>query len=271
MQISVIIPTYKPQNYLWKCLDSLIKQDLSYDEFEIIIILNGPKDSYEESILKYISNVKVPLTFKYLYSPFGNVSNARNIGMDNASGKYYCFIDDDDYVSTSYLKEMFLLVDKDTIPLSNLIAFKDKTNEKIDYGITSTFKKCKNKKKSNIFSARSYFSVPVCKLIDREIVQNFRFNINHKNGEDGLFMFSISKNVKKVVFTSSKAIYYRRWRNNSAATRKRSLKKRCIDLMKLWKDYFLIWIKSPFDYNLVFFITRFLAGIKYLIINSLKK
>ena len=54
MKISVIIPTYKPKEYIWECLDSLKSQTFDKKEFEIILILNGCKEPYYSEIDKYI-------------------------------------------------------------------------------------------------------------------------------------------------------------------------------------------------------------------------
>ena len=56
MQISVIIPTYKPQEYIFECLDSLQKQTMDTSLWEIILVLNGCKNPWLEKIQQYITN-----------------------------------------------------------------------------------------------------------------------------------------------------------------------------------------------------------------------
>ena len=53
MKISVIIPSYKPQEYLWQCLDSLCSQTFPKEDFELILVLNGCKEPYYEQIKAY--------------------------------------------------------------------------------------------------------------------------------------------------------------------------------------------------------------------------
>ena len=48
MDISVIIPTYRPQAYLWECLDSLNRQTLSKSSFEVVLVLNGEQAPYDD-------------------------------------------------------------------------------------------------------------------------------------------------------------------------------------------------------------------------------
>lgn len=102
MKISVIIPTYKPQSYLWECLDSLRNQTFPKSDFEIFLILNGCKDPYQSQIENYLLIHEI-CNLRLIQTDQLGVSNARNIGLDCANGDYITFIDDDDYVSPYYL------------------------------------------------------------------------------------------------------------------------------------------------------------------------
>ena len=55
MIITVIIPTYKPQNYLWECLNSLQSQTLPKDDFEVVLVLNGCSEPWKGEIEKFIA------------------------------------------------------------------------------------------------------------------------------------------------------------------------------------------------------------------------
>ena len=67
MKISVIVPTYRPGSYLRECLDSLVKQSFDHSCYEVIVVLNGEKQVYEDKILEYIKGHK-DVNFNYLYS-----------------------------------------------------------------------------------------------------------------------------------------------------------------------------------------------------------
>ena len=114
MVISVIIPTFQPKSYLKDCLNSLNKQSLSHEMFEILIVLNGKRDPYEEQIRQYISFFPT-LSCRLIYYEKNGVSNARNKGLDEAIGEYICFIDDDDMVTESYLDELLAKASEKTI------------------------------------------------------------------------------------------------------------------------------------------------------------
>ena len=86
MDISVIIPTHKPQRYIEVCLRSLDAQTLDKNRYEVLIILNGEKEPYYSTIQHLLDSYE--LNGRLLYTDVAGVSNARNIGLDNAEGNY---------------------------------------------------------------------------------------------------------------------------------------------------------------------------------------
>lgn len=122
MKISVIIPTYKPQSYIWECLDSICNQTFPKDDFEVVLVLNGCREPYDGQIREYINNHPV-VQWNYIQTDKGGVSNARNLGLDAAKGEYITFVDDDDYVSGVYLEGLYEKVGRNTISASNTIAY----------------------------------------------------------------------------------------------------------------------------------------------------
>ncbi len=104
MKISVIVPTYKPKDYLWECLESIYNQTFSKKEYELILVLNGCDEPYGTRIVSWL-NEHTDLQVLYIQTDIGGVSNARNMALDIANGEYITFIDDDDFISPSYLKK----------------------------------------------------------------------------------------------------------------------------------------------------------------------
>lgn len=103
--VTVIIPTYRPEDYLAQCLDSLDLQTLAKDYFRVIIVLNGDRDPYWSMINNWCESKA--LRYELIYTQTKGVSNARNIALDKVSTPFVAFIDDDDYVSPDYLKSLF--------------------------------------------------------------------------------------------------------------------------------------------------------------------
>ena len=103
-KLSVIIPVYNTENYLPKCLDSVINQTLR--DIEIIIVNDGSTDNSQHIINDYILKDKRIVAF---LKANGGLSDARNYGIDKATGEYLAFIDSDDYISPEMLEEMYRL------------------------------------------------------------------------------------------------------------------------------------------------------------------
>lgn len=263
MKISVIIPTYKPQDYLWECLDSLVMQTFPKEDFEVILVLNGCSEPYKSAIETYMAEKMQGMNVNFIHTEVGGVSNARNLALDQVKGEYVTFIDDDDFVSPKYLELLYEKADAETISICNTYAFKDgNIDNHLSFGKSSIYEEMHNKSNIHISSkVRKYFSGPGMKLIPMSFIQDRRFDVRFKNGEDSLFMFLISDKFKKFAFSGREAIYYRRYREGSAVTSKRKRIDIFTNGIKQIGVYFQYFLRNPFKYNWVFFLTRILASI----------
>ena len=72
MKISVIIPTYKPQDYLWECLKSLVAQTFPKEDFEVILVLNGCCEPWKSNIQQYIDDRMQGMNVKYIQTDEGD-------------------------------------------------------------------------------------------------------------------------------------------------------------------------------------------------------
>jgi len=264
--ISVIIPTYRPQSYLWECLQSLAEQTLAHDYFELIIVLNGCNEPYYSQIQQFITQKMPAHKVQLIQTDMGGVSNARNMGLDIAKGEYITFIDDDDYVSSTYLEEMYTLATGNNIVLCYPYAFKDGSpNQQLPYRITDAYNQCVGKADLSINSmVRKFFSGPCMKLIPASFVKNQQFDIRFKIGEDSLFMFLISNHIKNISFASQNAIYYRRCRENSTIF-STNVKQRLQNATRLIIAYTKIYFSKMGEYNFLFYITRILGSLRSII------
>ena len=103
MKVSVIVPVYNVEQYLEKCLDSLVNQTLK--EIQIILVNDGTKDNSQEIIDKYTK--KYPKKVKGYIKENGGLSSARNYGLKYAKGEYIAFVDSDDYVELDMYEKMY--------------------------------------------------------------------------------------------------------------------------------------------------------------------
>lgn len=103
--ISIVIPVYKVELYLEKCIESIINQ--TYKNLEIIIVDDGSPDNCPKICDEYAQKDN---RIKVIHKENGGLSDARNAGIDVAAGKYIAFVDSDDYVSNDYIEYMYNLI-----------------------------------------------------------------------------------------------------------------------------------------------------------------
>lgn len=105
--ISIVVPIYKVEKYLQKCVESLLAQ--TYENCEIILVDDGSPDSCpalcDEFEQKYQS-------IKVLHKPNGGLGDARNYGVRHASADWIVFVDSDDYVTKTYIEDLWRLKEK---------------------------------------------------------------------------------------------------------------------------------------------------------------
>jgi glycosyltransferase involved in cell wall biosynthesis len=261
--ISVIIPSFKPDKYIEQCLTSLAVQTIPKDSFEVIVILNGCDEPWKSNLSQLLDSLhsKYDLCGILLHSDWGNVSNARNMGLDRAKGEYICFIDDDDYVSPSFLEKLLSKANEKTVALCHPVAFRDNDNNIVRYVNTDEYLRCKPGGLQRFYKAKKFFQGPWMKLIHRDIIGNRQFDTRFTNGEDSMFMFLISDRIKWVDFTDDDAIYYRRIRNDGAHYSLNG-RKRCKSAWNKLRMFTKYYFSAPWRYNLWFYITRLMACVK---------
>ena len=263
MDISVIIPTFKPENYLWECLLSLKNQTLSHECYEIILVLNGDKEPYYSGIQYFLDNeFDESYNISFLFTEMANVSNARNLGLDIAKGEYITFLDDDDYVSEDYLSELLKVASVQTIALAHPVAISE--GKTVNYSIENEYYKISSKGIVPFMQARRVFQGTWMKLFHKDIIGHRRFDLSFKNGEDALFMFLVSDKFVNICSTAPSAIYYRRIRQNGLYRKKKSISYSIRNAVCLSYSYSTIYLSRPWRYNFIFFITRILGTIKTL-------
>lgn len=98
--ISVIIPVYNVENYIGKCIDSVLNQ--TFQDFEIIIVNDGSTDNSQNVIDELLHSY--PEKIRSFKKDNGGLSSARNYALDRAKGEYVTFLDSDDYLDSDYLE-----------------------------------------------------------------------------------------------------------------------------------------------------------------------
>ncbi|MBQ8050751.1 MAG: glycosyltransferase family 2 protein [Bacteroidaceae bacterium] len=260
IKISVVIPSYRPQRYTFECLESLKRQTLSPEEYEVIVILNGDKAPYYSQLEEAL-----PANGRLLYSPAASACSSRNMGLDEARGEYICFIDDDDLVSPSYLEELLKHARRDVIAASNCLSVYDDGHTG-ENPYTQEYKRCAEKGVQPFYQPKKIFSVPWMKLIHRDVIGDRRFDEHFPSGQDALLMFEISDRMEKVRFASSDAVYY--WRQRGGSLHKLNYSRLISKYGRLAWAYTRLYFGSPLQYNLLFYLTRLLASVHAIIVRK---
>lgn len=122
MKLSIIIPIYKVENYLRKCVDSVLNQDISTSDYEIILVDDGSPDACPQICDEYarksqesrVKSREYPL-IRVIHRENGGLSAARNSGIEVARGEYVMFVDSDDYLEPHVLGGLMKQVERDKL------------------------------------------------------------------------------------------------------------------------------------------------------------
>ncbi len=112
MKLSIIIPIYKVEAYLRKCVDSVLNQDLPSSEYEIILVDDGSPDGCPMICDQYaIEQVNV----RVIHQKNRGLSVARNSGIEVAKGEYIMFVDSDDYIELNVIGGLMEQIERDNL------------------------------------------------------------------------------------------------------------------------------------------------------------
>ena len=104
IKISLIIPVYNVEKYLFKALSSVENQSFDKSNLEVIIIDDGSRDSSVDIIKEFCER---NINFKFLSQENSGPAIARNTALKIAQGEYIAFLDSDDYLEKNYLEKLY--------------------------------------------------------------------------------------------------------------------------------------------------------------------
>lgn len=201
--ISIIIPIYKTEKYLEKCLTSVVNQ--TYKNLEILLI---DDDSPDDSLKICKQWAKKDKRIKVYHKCNEGVSETRNYGIKEAKGKYICFIDSDDYIECTMIEKLYRKIKDDDADICSCNSYIVRDNTKV-----------LNKRKfekdilSDIFKGNGF----VCnKIYKKSIIQKTKFDKHINIYEDLLFNISIVYNNPVKYSYINEPLYYYEQRNDSA-------------------------------------------------------
>ena len=229
--ISVIIPVYNVEQYLSKCLDSVVNQ--TYKNIEIICVNDGSTDNCSAILDEYKNRDE---RIKIINQENGGLAAARNTGLQNASGEFIYFLDSDDWISPDLLESALVAIQNANADVAMFDVYNVYgENSYVPVNRVSKFVKAHNtnvlryKEDANI---RDLQCMVWSKLYRRSylVEHNLQFIERMRFGEDVPFWFALLYSNPKIVFIGKPLYFYRK--------RGTSLTAKTYDLIdKQWNIY----------------------------------
>lgn len=203
--ISIIVPVYKAESYIHRCINSILAQ--SYTDFELLLIDDGSPDNCGAICDEYAvrdSRVRV------FHKENGGVSSARNLGLKQARGEWITFIDADDFVHLDFLSSLYAHDDADLIVGSfETVGTEEKWCGFLD---DCFYNRTLFEKKVIDLSLSINFYTPWAKLFRANIIEinNLSFDEEMSSAEDWLFVLNYLIYTQSLRTCSYPYYYYER-------------------------------------------------------------
>lgn len=252
-KVSIIVPVFNVENYLSKCLDSLVNQTLK--DIEIIIINDGSTDKSRDIIDKY--KKKYPEIIKSFDKPNGGIADTRNFGLKCVNAPYFTFLDSDDYIelyALEYMYEEALNSNSDVVMSDFWWTFpnyekltKDgpyhTNNELLIYMFATLWNKL--------------YRTKFIQSIDVEFPKGYRY-------EDASFLYKIVPFIKKWSYINKPFVHYVQRQGSITHNHNEKVKDMIFvfnDLLDFYRNRNLFEV---YQYELEYLFTRFFLGNSFL-------
>lgn len=230
--ISVIVPVYNAEKTLRQCVDSILSQN--FGDYELLLVDDGSKD---DSPLICDEYAEKDSRVKVFHKENGGVSAARNLGLDNAQGKWISFVDSDDYISASYFHGTECCNQQLLIS-----GFRDEIDGKVYENVRISSAIYQDAEEVRRFirgqvTSNMVLRGPVGKFYRHELIDSLRFNTDMKLGEDTCFVFDYLTKCKTIEVDESSYYVIRRGEILDAVKYKSSVDYAVQSLNFVWESY----------------------------------
>lgn len=238
--ISVIVPIYNVEKYLYECIDSICRQ--TYNKLEIILVNDGSKDNCGKICDEYAKRDK---RIKVIHKENGGLSSARNAGLDIAKGEYISFIDSDDKIANNFFEKLYKLskINNADIVECNFLKFENEitvTETKENIKVYSS-----REMQHRLYSDENIRTKVVWnKLYKKYIYKNLRFPLGKIN-EDEFCTYKAFDNCKKNIVIINLPLYYYRYNPTSIMGSKFSIKR--YDILEALEERENYYIERKYD------------------------
>lgn len=210
--VSVIVPVYNVERYLAKCIDSILGQ--SYSNIELIMVDDGSSDNSGKICEEYAAKDS---RIRVFHKENGGVSSARNVGLDNANGKWVIFVDADDWLHNNAIEECMRYSRE-----ADIIRFSMRLIEKED-----------ESKIHDVIIRKEDRLTYLSKLLSRDTIlgicggmyktelfinNNLRFRPDLTSGEDWVVLTSISSQANVIEMIEEPLYFYNKYNETSCTS-----------------------------------------------------
>ena len=199
-KFTIIVPIYNAEKYINKCIDSILAQ--TYKNIEIILVNDGSTDNSLEICKEYKKKDKRIKVFNQKNS---GVSQARNKGIDNATGELIIFVDSDDWIDADMIEQLEKVYERFKPDLINYKIY----GRKKEYQDKQYLTKEDSLEKIIDMIRKEQLNSPVDKVYKLEHIKkyNIKFTDKIEIGEDLLFNFDYIKNIN-TLYIFEKELYH---------------------------------------------------------------
>ncbi len=206
--VSIVVPVYNVEDYIEKCVDSLLEQ--TYENIEVLLINDGSSDNSGcicDSLATSDSRIRV------IHQENAGVSAARNKALDNMKGEYVTFVDADDYVATDFIECLYNAITEHNADISTCGHYRVEFDASLKqvYHLSDNPEEiiCMSGKDSimNMFYEKICSASSGSKLYKSELFNNLRFP-GFIMGEDTFVVYYAFRNSAVVAHTNKPLYYY---------------------------------------------------------------
>jgi glycosyltransferase involved in cell wall biosynthesis len=218
VKVSVIIPMYKSELFLFQCLDSICSQTLK--EIEIILINDGSPDNSGKIAEEY---AKRDHRIHVIHQPNSGPGVARNKGIEAAKGEYVGFVDSDDWIEPVMYEKLYDAANTNNAQLAMCNYFEEQSNPIRSFIISHPFKDKELLGKKGIVETiissfatdKNFGYYSLCNKVYKRnwiLEKNLKVNEERSHGEDWWFNLEVFSTAERVTFSTGN--YYHYMRNN---------------------------------------------------------
>ncbi len=231
--VSIIVPIFKAEKFLPKCLDSILAQ--SYQNLEIVLVDDGSPDNCPKICDEY---AKKDARIKVIHKQNSGVANTRNVGLDNATGDFFAFVDSDDWIEPNYVQTMLdkqKQYDCDFVCCSVMDVAEKDGSKNPNIPVNEDEVLCGKDIIAQYYAKYcTILTVPWNKLYKRQIFDNLRYPKDRMYYDDTAIILQLLAVTKKIVII--KDVLYNYFKRDNSLMSSKISKQNVTDIILNFQD-----------------------------------